>query len=118
MKILRISLVILSALLLAAHFLRSGNLVVVVLVGAAPLLLLFRSPWAVRLLQIFLCFGTLEWGRTSLVLYRFRVAGGEPWLRMVLILGVVASITILSAILLEKEAALRAGLIGPRHASE
>ena len=103
MKILRITLVVLSALALGAHFLRSGNLVVVLIVAATPLLLLFRSPWAVRSLQVILALGAIEWLRTCLALYRVRVAMGEPWLRMVLILVAVAATSALAGILLEKE---------------
>ncbi len=65
---------------------------------AAPLLLLARRTWAVRTLQTTLGLGALEWIWTLVTLTSARLEAGEPFLRMVLILGVVAAVALLSAL--------------------
>jgi len=49
---LRISLYVVAAMLLGAHFLRAGDLVMVALCLAAPLLFLWRRRWSLMLLQL------------------------------------------------------------------
>ncbi len=89
--------VLLSHLLLAAHFLRAGHELLVLACLALPLLLMARRPWAARLVQLALALGALEWARTLFVLVRQRVALQEPWTRMALVLGAVALLTLGSA---------------------
>ncbi len=95
---IRLSPVIFSALLLAAHFSRHDAPVLIVLSLLVPLVLLIRRPWAALLIQAVLVLGALEWVRTLVVLTRARQAAGEDWVRMALILGVVAMITLASAL--------------------
>lgn len=95
---LRLAPVFLSALLLAAHFLRNGAIGLVVLTLFIPFLLLLARPWAVRLVQVGLILGAIEWLRTLVQLWRVRLALGEPWLRMVVILGTVSLLTACSAL--------------------
>ena len=90
--------VFLSALLLAAHFLRAGDLPLVLLALLVPALLWVRRPWAPRVVQAALGLGALEWVRTLWAALAQRQAAGEPWLRMALILGGVALFTALSAL--------------------
>lgn len=93
--------VVLSLLLLAAHFLRAGILpAVVILVALVPLLGL-RRRWVPRLFQILLGLGALEWLRTLLAIRAARMALGEPTTRMAIILGAVALFTLASAALFE-----------------
>lgn len=90
--------VVLSLIVLGAHFMRYGN---TILVGAAVVLiaLLFvRKPWVARLLQVVLVLGALEWVHTLYGLVQMRTALGEPYGRMLIILGSVAAITALSAL--------------------
>ena len=49
---LRISLFVVAALLLGAHFLRAGSLALVALCLAAPLLFFWRQRWSLILLQL------------------------------------------------------------------
>jgi len=91
--------VVLSALLLGAHFLRMGMLPLVALSVALPFVLLLKRAWAARLVQILLVLGALEWIRTLTVLAAARWASGQPWIRLVVILGVVAAFTGGSALL-------------------
>src|SRR5690242_7382095 len=68
--------VLISCLLAAAHFLRADNLLMVFVCCAAPLLLIFRHPWATRLLQVMLCLAALEWMRTLLAIIQERQETG------------------------------------------
>ncbi|MDH3404738.1 MAG: hypothetical protein OES32_04355 [Acidobacteriota bacterium] len=98
MRALRTTGVIVSFLLLAAHFLRGGHALIALVLLAAPFLLLARESWAVRVLQVALLLGTLEWIRTLVALTSARLEAGEPYLRMTLILAAVAAVAALSAI--------------------
>lgn len=100
--VLRLSAPVLSLLLLAAHFLRSGRLLVVLLLLGAALLLAVPANWARRLLQAVLLLGAVEWLRTLVALMHLRQALHEPYTRLILILGGVTAFTILSAWLLER----------------
>ena len=60
---------------------------------AAPLLLAFGRRWAVLVLAMLLSGGALVWLHTTWRLVMVRVALGEPWLRLAVILGAVALLT-------------------------
>lgn len=92
---------VLSALLLGAHFLRSGNLVLVAACAAFPLVLLFRREWAVRATQAFLAVAAGTWAWTAFTIAERRIEAGQPWARMAAILGVVALLAVIAALLLQ-----------------
>lgn len=96
MNLVRLLPVLLSSLLLAAHFFRFGHLFLVLLSLIFPALLWIRKRWAVRVVQGILVIGSIEWLRTLLVFVNIRIAVGEPWVRLVLILGTVAALTLAS----------------------
>ena len=99
--------VVLSLLVLGAHFLRDGNDVgVAVAVGLIGLLFVKR-PGAARVVQAALVLGALEWVWTIYDLVQFRTAMGVPATRMMLILGAVAAVTALSAGLFQTKALKR-----------
>ena len=91
---------LLSSLVLAAHFFRSGNLVLVLIYCALPLILAIRRSWTTRIVQLFLFIGALEWVRALLEIAAVRRDEGLPWHRMAIILGSVAAFTALSGLLL------------------
>ena len=93
----RLILPLLALLLLAAHFYRAGWLSLAVLSVALTLLLAVPRPWAARTLQVALVLGAIEWLRTLAAFAALRMAVGQPYLRLVLILGVVAVFTLLAA---------------------
>lgn len=99
MNILKLLPIIMSAVLLGAHFYRAGLIPLVVLSLLYPVLLFFRRVWAVRLVQIILVLGALEWVRTLLILVGERRAEGQPWARLAIIIGLVAVFTGCSALL-------------------
>ena len=93
--------VVLSLLVLAAHFLRAGHSVWLAGVLLLPALLFVRRPWAVRAVQAALLLGSLEWVRTLVLLALLRMHTGEPVQRLVVILGSVSAVSLLSAWLLQ-----------------
>lgn len=99
--VLRLLPTVLSALLLAAHFLRSGNMVLVVGCAAFPLVLLIRKPWALHATQAYLVFAAVTWGWTAFQIAERRIAAVQPWGRMVLILGAVSLAAVGAAALLQ-----------------
>ena len=96
--VLRLIPVILSAILLAAHFSRAGLPAISLLALGLPFLLLIRKPWTARTVQLALVLGGLEWLRAAWGYVRQRMAIGEPWTRLLAILGVVALLTWASAL--------------------
>lgn len=91
----------LALLLLGAHFLRGGSFLAIGLTIALMVLLFVRQPWTPRVLQTGLVLGALEWVRTLLQLVQMRQTMGQPYERLVVILGAVAMFTALSALIFE-----------------
>lgn len=100
-KVLLYIPVVFSLLLLGAHFLRYGNTLVVAGVVALLLLLFVRRPWVARLMQFVFVLGALEWLRTLVILVQERMMLGAPYLRMAIILGLVAAVTVVAALLFQ-----------------
>ena len=86
-----------SSIIIAAHFLRSGNIIVTIACLLTPLLLLLRKPAITIGVQIMLVIAAVEWLRTAFVIAQERAAYGAPVARMLAILGSVALFTLLSA---------------------
>ena len=93
--------IVLSLLVLAAHFLRGGALWIAVAVLGVLGLLFIRRAWVARLIQVVLLLAALEWTRPLVVLAMRRSEQGEPFLRLTLILGGVVAVTLISAVLFE-----------------
>jgi hypothetical protein len=97
----------LAAILLAAHFYRAGQLVLAALSVGALVLLAVPRPWAARALQVALVAGALEWLRTLALFASTRMAMGQPYLRLALILVAVAAFTAVSAVVFQQSALRR-----------
>jgi len=97
MKFVRLLPVIISAILIVAHFFRAGQLLLVVVSVAITLLLLVKERWAALAVQGGLVLAAGEWLRTLNRLVEFRQNMGMEWQRMALILGGVAFCTLLSS---------------------
>ena len=93
--------IILSFAVLGAHFMRYGNSLAVFGVLLLIALLFVRLPWVARALQAALVLGALEWAHTIYSLVQMRAAQGEPFTRMVVILGIVTVVTGCSALLFQ-----------------
>ena len=93
--------IVLSLAVLGAHFLRYDSMIGVagslLLIG----LLFIRQAWIARLVQVALVLGSIEWLRTLYLLAQWRASQGEPATRMIVILGSVAVVTLLSAVLFQ-----------------
>jgi len=98
MNFLRLLPVVLSFLLLGAHFYRAGLLAVTGLCVVFLFLLFLRKRWVPRVFQALLLMGALEWLRTLYFFAAMRIAWGEPWTRLAVILGTVAVLTALSGL--------------------
>ena len=99
--------VMLSALLLGAHFLRAGLVPLAVAIALLPAVLVVKRSWAARLTQSVLALGALEWLRTLIVLVAARREMGQPWTRLAVILGLVTLVTFGAAMMFSWSAALR-----------
>ena len=100
-KVLIYILVVFSLVILGAHFMRYGDSIGVLGSLVLIALLIVRRPWVVRLTQVVLIFGALEWVRTLYELVQVRAAHGQPFIRMVVILGIIVAITFCSALLFQ-----------------
>lgn len=98
--IARISLYVVAAVLIAAHFLRVGNLIGVALCLAAPLLFLLRRRWSLLVLQWLAYVAAAVWLATAWQIVDMCLAFGAPWLRSLIILAAVAGVTVLAGGLL------------------
>ena len=99
--------VVFSLVVLGAHFMRYGASIGISGSMALIALLIVRRPWVVRLIQIVLIFGALEWVRTLYELVQVRAAHGQPFIRMVVILGIIVAVTFCSALLFQSPAMKR-----------
>ena len=90
MNVFRLLPVLISFLLLAAHFMHAGRTFLIILMLVLPLLLIPRRRWVPWVFQLVLILGAIEWLRTLVAIAQTRVSFGEPWIRMAAILGVVA----------------------------
>jgi len=96
----RVIPLILASLLLAAHFLRDGNLVLTLMCVLMPLLLLIKKRWSWLVVQLFAYAGAAIWIYTTVALVQQRIFWGIPWVRLVMILGGVALFTAWAGLLL------------------
>ena len=104
MNVLRLFPVIFSFLILSAHFSRAGSPLLTIIFLLLPILLFIKKAWVVRLIQIFLVIGSIEWIRILFVYVNERQAIDEPYIRLVLILGIVAFLTGLSTLVFRNQA--------------
>ena len=104
MNFVRLLPVILSILLLAAHFFRAGDNLYVIVLLVLLLLLAIKKPWVPWLLQVALVLGAVEWLRTLMFVAQMRIEFGMPWTRMAIIMGAVAMFTALSSLVFRGKA--------------
>ena len=97
----------LSFLLLAAHFLRMGSIFMAIFALLFPFALFIKRPWAARLVQIALFLGGIEWVYTLMQFVIERHEAGQPWIRLLIILGAVIILTIGSASIFSFSSRLR-----------
>lgn len=91
---------ILSAVVMAAHFLRSFDLIPMLLCLAAPFLLLIKKRWVLYILQSLTVISALIWMYTLYGIIQERIFEGRSWITSAIILGVVAAFSLFSGWLL------------------
>jgi hypothetical protein len=96
--ILRIVLLAISWILLAAHFSRADLNLIAIFCLLLPFILITRKKWALKLLVVLTVLGSLVWVHTTWQLINSRLESGEDWNRMAIILFSVAIYTLFSAI--------------------
>ncbi len=98
MNTLMLSLAALAHLLLAAHALRRGDWGLCLALAALPLALVTRQGWARLAAAATLLLGAAQWASTGVDFVHLRLAFGEPWLRLALILAAVCGLTVASGL--------------------
>ena len=90
----------LASLLLAAHFFRGAHSGAAALCVVAAGLSFVRRPWIAAGLRLGLVAGSVLWVLTAWRIAQSRMEAGNPYVRMLVILGAVAAFTAWSAWLL------------------
>ena len=97
---LRLLPLLLAALLIAAHFLRSYSLLPMLLCLLAPLLLLVKRRWSLLVLQSLSLLSALIWLYALYGIIQERTFEGRSWTASAIILGLVAAFSLFSGALL------------------
>lgn len=98
MSILLLMAPALSLAVLAAHFFRAGTWWLALASAVLIALLAVPRAWVARLVQACLLVGSVEWAWTAVALVQQRIALGQPWARLAVILGAVALLTAVSVL--------------------
>ena len=101
---LRVALLSLAALLLAAHFYREGSFLLAGACVAVPFLFFWRKRWSLLLLQLLAYVGAATWIVVALRLVEVRQQTGRSWTAAVVILGAVALFTLVAGLMLNSRA--------------
>jgi hypothetical protein len=96
----RVSLYIVAALLIAAHFLRQGSMVLTAVCVLAPLLFFYRRRWSLIVLQLAAYLSAGTWAVALFSIVQQRLAEGRPWTVAAIILGTVIALTVAAGVLL------------------
>ena len=89
-NMIKILPVVLCSLLMAAHLGRANMFILQYISLLIPFILIWKNKISARIVQFFLIIYGFEWIRTIFYYARIRTANGEDWLRLAIILGVVA----------------------------
>jgi hypothetical protein len=97
---LRIFLLVLSAIVIAAHFLRSASYIPMLICLAAPFLLFVKKRWSVLVIQALTVVAAIIWLLTLYGIIQQRIFEGRSWTASAIILGIVTAYTLLTGWLL------------------
>jgi len=97
---LRITLLTVAAILIAAHFLRTSAIISMLICLAAPFILLIKKRWSLLTVQGLTVVAAIVWVFTLNGIIQQRVFEGRSWTASGIILGVVAGYTLLTGWLL------------------
>ncbi len=99
MKILKTICVILSYVLIAAHFLRAGNIPLALGLALFPVVLFIRHRFSEWLIRAGLIFSLLVWLKTLFRLWKIYQIHHLPFTKPAFILGAVILFTFLALVL-------------------
>ncbi len=99
-KVFNFVLPVLSLLLLAAHFSRANFVILPYIFLLMPLLFLIRKDFIRVFLQVILFLGGFVWIFAIYQHVKIRMAAGQPWLRLLIILGIVSLFTFYTSYLM------------------
>ncbi len=100
---LRYLSIILAAILIAAHFLRSFSLIPMAICLFAPFLLMIKKRWSLIMLQLLTISAALIWLITLYGIIQERVFEHRSWMASAIILGIVALFTLFAGWLLNSQ---------------
>ena len=103
MNFVRLIPVIVSCLLMSAHFSRANMSGIALIWLLLPFLLFVKRDWIARIFQILMLIGSIIWLETAYRLIKIRLALDGSWMRLAIILGAVALFTLLSALVFENK---------------
>ena len=92
----RIAPIVASFWLLAAHYLRFGEMLPCLLLLTYPLLLVIRHRWVPYIFSISLSMVALKWLQVTYDMVNVRLMMGDDWLRMSMIMAGVVCFTLMS----------------------
>ncbi len=104
MNFIKLLPVILSCLIVAAHYSRGGNPHMTYAMLLFPLILLIRKKWVTYVSTIFLVFIGFVWFETTYKFVQIRQSMGMPYLRLMAILGTVGVVAIISSLVFKGKA--------------
>jgi hypothetical protein len=99
---LQILLVVFCHLLLAAHFMRAGAFLMMILSFGLLAFFAVGQRWAARILQTWLAVGVVVWLLTLMSTASDRLSRDKPWVRMAVILGAVAAVNALAILTIQR----------------
>jgi len=100
---IRLLPIILAGLIFSAHLLRIYGVYPAILSLLFMVLLFIKNSWIRRLWQIYLVFATLVWINATVGFVQYRMATGMPWVRLIIIMGLIIALTVFSIFRLENK---------------
>ncbi len=88
---------------MAAHLFRANMIILMFISILIPFILIWKNRFSIIVVQISLIIYGIEWIITMLNLISIRIETGENWLRMAIILGVVALLNFASILILKSK---------------
>ncbi len=80
-------------LLLAAHFSRAGNDIVAGITLLIPLLFFIKQKWVITTMEVIAYLSAIVWLYGAYQYIQIRIATGDDWIRLLVIMGAVALYT-------------------------
>jgi len=94
---------VIMTLLLAAHFSRAGNSILMVISLLLPFLFFVKQKWVLPTLEIAAYLAAAAWLWSAYQYIQVRIATGDDWMRLLIIMGSVALFTAWTGFFLRSE---------------